>query len=45
METYLNKKGVRFWRDVHDATSGRLEKRIDGLDLFYKGETAKAEAR
>lgn len=25
----LNAKGVRFWRDIHDATSGRLEKQID----------------
>jgi uncharacterized protein YjbI with pentapeptide repeats len=29
LETYLAKKGIRFWRDVHDATSGRLEKQID----------------
>jgi len=29
LETYLNKKGIRFWRDIHDATSGRLEKVID----------------
>ena len=29
IEDCLNKKGVRFWRDVHDATSGRLEKVID----------------
>ena len=29
IENYLNKKGVRFWRDIHDATSGRLEKQID----------------
>lgn len=25
----LAKKGVRYWRDVHDATAGRLEKQID----------------
>jgi uncharacterized protein YjbI with pentapeptide repeats len=29
LEGYLNRKGVRFWRDVHDATAGRLEKQID----------------
>jgi hypothetical protein len=26
---HLNQKGVRFWRDVHHATAGRLEKQID----------------
>jgi uncharacterized protein YjbI with pentapeptide repeats len=29
LENYLNKKGVRFWRDKHDATAGRLETQID----------------
>ncbi len=29
LESQLNKKGIRFWRDVHDATAGRLEKQID----------------
>jgi uncharacterized protein YjbI with pentapeptide repeats len=29
LENYLNSKGIRFWRDVHDATSGKLEKVID----------------
>jgi hypothetical protein len=29
LEGYLNEKGIRFWRDVHDATAGRLEKQID----------------
>jgi hypothetical protein len=29
LEVHLNKKGIRFWRDVHDATAGRLEKQID----------------
>jgi uncharacterized protein YjbI with pentapeptide repeats len=29
LEVYLNKKGVRFWRDIHDATAGRLEKQIE----------------
>jgi uncharacterized protein YjbI with pentapeptide repeats len=29
IEKRLDKKGIRFWRDIHDATSGRLEKVID----------------
>jgi hypothetical protein len=29
MQGYLNDKGIRFWRDVHQATAGRLEKQID----------------
>lgn len=29
LEEYLNKKGIRFWRDVHHATSGRLVKIVD----------------
>lgn len=29
IEECLNNKGIRFWRDVHHATSGRLEKQID----------------
>ncbi len=29
LETHLNQKGIRFWRDVHDAKAGRLEKQID----------------
>ena len=29
LEQYLNKKGVCFWRDVHHATVGRLEKQVD----------------
>ncbi len=29
LDNYLNKKGVRFWRDVHHATAGRLETQID----------------
>ena len=29
MEAHLNKKGVRFWRDVHHSTAGRLERQID----------------
>lgn len=29
LETYLNEKGIRFWRDVHQATAGRLEKQVD----------------
>ncbi len=29
LETKLNEKGIRFWRDIHDATAGRLETQID----------------
>jgi len=29
MDTVLTEKGVRFWRDIHDATAGRLETQID----------------
>ena len=29
VEEHLNAKGIRFWRDVHHATAGRLEKQID----------------
>jgi hypothetical protein len=29
MEGYLNKKGIRFWRDIHHSTAGRLEKQVD----------------
>lgn len=29
LESYLNNKGVRFWRDIHDMKSGRMEKQID----------------
>jgi len=29
LESHLNKEGIRFWRDVHDAKAGRLEKQID----------------
>jgi uncharacterized protein YjbI with pentapeptide repeats len=29
LENTLTQKGIRFWRDVHDATAGRLEKQID----------------
>ena len=29
MEGFLNRKGIRFWRDVHHATAGSLEKQID----------------
>lgn len=28
-ETYLIENGIRFWRDIHHAASGRLEKQID----------------
>jgi uncharacterized protein YjbI with pentapeptide repeats len=29
LEKLLNEKGIRFWRDIHNATAGRLEKQID----------------
>lgn len=29
MDNALTKKGIRFWRDIHDATAGRLETQID----------------
>jgi uncharacterized protein YjbI with pentapeptide repeats len=29
LEIKLNAKGIRFWRDIHDATAGRLETQID----------------
>ena len=29
LESYLVNSGIRFWRDVHHATAGRLEKQID----------------
>ena len=29
MEKSLNQKGIRFWRDIHDMKSGRIEKQID----------------
>ena len=29
IEEHLNAQGIRFWRDVHHATAGRLEKQID----------------
>lgn len=29
MEKHLDEKGVRFWRDIHDATAGRLERVVD----------------
>jgi len=28
-DSSLTKKGVRFWRDIHDAKAGRLETQID----------------
>lgn len=34
LETHLNEKGVRFWRDVHHATAGRLEAQIDRAIRF-----------
>ena len=29
LESFLNNKGIRFWRDVHDMKSGRIETQID----------------
>lgn len=29
LDTYLTQKGIRFWRDVHKMTSGRMETQID----------------
>jgi uncharacterized protein YjbI with pentapeptide repeats len=29
LEGYLMKNGVRFWRDVHHAVAGRLERQVD----------------
>ena len=29
MEKHLDEKGIRFWRDIHNATAGRLEKVVD----------------
>ena len=29
VESYLNEKGIRFWRDTHHTTAGRLERQID----------------
>jgi len=29
LDSSLTSKGVRFWRDIHDATAGRLETQID----------------
>lgn len=29
IESCLNKKGVRFWRDIHNMKSGRMEKQVD----------------
>ncbi len=29
LESQLNKKGIRFWRDIHDMKAGRMEKQID----------------
>jgi uncharacterized protein YjbI with pentapeptide repeats len=29
LESYLTKKGIRFWRDTHHLMAGRVEKQID----------------
>jgi hypothetical protein len=29
VESHLNKKGIRFWRDIRDMKAGRMERQID----------------
>jgi hypothetical protein len=29
IEVHLNEKGIRFWRDIHELTAGRMEKQFD----------------
>ena len=29
MEEQLNERGIRYWRDIHDMTAGRIEKQVD----------------
>jgi uncharacterized protein YjbI with pentapeptide repeats len=29
VDSYLSDKGIRFWRDIHDMKSGRMEKQVD----------------
>jgi hypothetical protein len=29
LENHLNRKGIRFWRDIHEAKAGRLETQVD----------------
>jgi hypothetical protein len=29
IEIYLSQYGIRFWRDIHHATAGRLERQVD----------------
>ena len=29
IESQLNQKGIRFWRDIHEMKSGRIERQID----------------
>jgi uncharacterized protein YjbI with pentapeptide repeats len=29
MEKHLDEKGIRFWRDIHDMTAGKIERVID----------------
>ena len=29
MEKHLNEKGIRFWRDIHDAPAGPLDEIVD----------------
>jgi hypothetical protein len=35
IEKWLINEGIRFWRDIHDAKAGRLEKQIDAAINLY----------
>lgn len=35
LEVHLNDKGIRFWRDIHHATAGPLERQIDRAIRLY----------
>jgi TIR domain len=40
LEGHLNKKGIRFWRDIYDMKSGRIEKQINqAIELNTNGIT------
>ncbi len=34
LEIGLNEKGIRFWRDIHDMSSGRIETQVDQAMRF-----------
>lgn len=36
LEKHLNRKGVRFWRDIHDMKSGRIETQINQAIEFNR---------